>query len=542
MIRRTFSIADLFCGAGGTSTGAVRAAKEAGLNPQLTAVNHWPRAIETHAANHPEARHLCTAIDAIDPRALFRLGELDLLLASPECMHHSVARGGRPVNDQSRATAWCVVRWAEALQPSVILVENVPEFLDWAPIGTNGRPLRSKRGEVFRGWVSALESLGYRVAWRILCAADFGDPTTRRRLFIQAVRGRRKVCWPEPTHSPSGDGELFAKDRYRSAREIINWNHVSRSIFDPGRRPLSENTLKRIEIGLRKYGLRAFLVPQQSRHETRGLDRPLQTVTGSATGEGLCEPFLVTCSHRGGDNRRVHDLKNPVKTLTATGNLGICEPFIVQANFGDRHESRVTSIDEPLKTVLGSNIHALCEPWIQRVGHYGKDGEGAPNLRGVDEPLSTVTTKQEHALAEPYLVKLRGTSEDQINNHSSQTVDGPLPTITAGGGHLGLCEPFLTPYYGASSAVSIDEPLDTVTCKGRFGLVQPTLTINGEQYLLDIHFRMLQPDELSRAQGFPEDYVFTGTKTEITKQIGNAVPCGLARALVSAVIGKGMAI
>lgn len=506
MIRRTFSIADLFCGAGGTSTGAVRAAKEAGLNPQLTAVNHWPRAIETHAANHPEARHLCTAIDAIDPRALFRMGELDLLLASPECMHHSVARGGRPVNDQSRATAWCVVRWAEALQPSVILVENVPEFLDWAPIGTNGRPLRSKRGEVFRGWVSALESLGYRVAWRILCAADFGDPTTRRRLFIQAVRGRRKVCWPEPTHSPSGDGELFAKHRYRSAREIINWNHASRSIFDPGRRPLSENTLKRIEIGLRKYGLSAFLVPQQSRHETRGLDRPLQTVTGSATGEGLCEPFLV------------------------------------QANFGYPHESRVSSLNEPIKTVLGSNIYGLCEPWIQRVGHYGRDGEGAPNVRGVDEPLSTVTTKQEHALAQPYLVKLRGTSADQIANHSSQTVDGPLPTITAGGGHLGLCEPFLTPYYGSSGAVSVDEPLDTVTCKDRFGLVQPRLTINGEEYLLDIHFRMLQPDELSRAQGFPEDYVFTGTKTEITKQIGNAVPCGLARALVSAVIGKGVAI
>jgi DNA (cytosine-5)-methyltransferase 1 len=415
--------------------------------------------------NHPEARHLCTSIDAIDPRGLFKLGELDLLLASPECMHHSVARGGRPVNDQSRATAWCVTRWAEALQPGVILVENVPEFLDWAPIGTNGRPLPSKRGEVFRGWVSAMESLGYKVDWRILCAADYGDPTTRRRLFIQAVRGRRKIRWPGATHSAAGADELFPKQPYRTAREIINWQHASRSIFDPTRRPLSENTLRRIEIGLKRYGLRAFLVPQQSRHETRSVDRPLQTVTGSGTGEGLCEP------------------------------------------------------------------------WIQRVGHYGKEGQGAPNLRGIDDPLSTVTTKQEHALAQPYLVKLRGTSDDQIENHSAQTVDGPLPTITAGGGHVGLCEPFLTPFYGSSGAVSVDEPLDTVTCKDRFGLVQPRMVINGEEYLLDVHFRMLQPDELSRAQGFPEDYRFTGTKTEITKQIGNAVPCGLARALVSAVIG-----
>lgn len=421
-----FQIADLFCGAGGTSTGALRAAREAGLRPSLTAVNHWPRAIETHTANHPEARHLCTSIDAIDPRSLFKLGELDLLLASPECMHHSVARGGRPVNDQSRATAWCVTRWAEALQPGAILVENVPEFLDWAPIGTNGRPLKSQRGAVFQGWVAALRALGYSVDWRILCAADYGDPTSRRRLFVQAVRGRRKIRWPERTHGATG-ADSFPVKPYRTAREVINWHHPSRSIYDPKRRPLSPNTLRRIEIGLRRYGLGAFLVPQQSRHETRSVDRPLQTVTGTATGEGL---------------------------------------------------------------------------------------------------------------AQPYLVKLRGTSEDQIEKHSGQSVDVPLPTITAGGGHIGLCEPFLTPFYGSSGAVSVDEPLDTVTCKDRFGLVQPRLLIDGEEYLLDVHFRMLQPDELSRAQGFPDDYRFAGTKTEIVKQIGNAVPCGLARALVSAVIGK----
>lgn len=455
---RSFQIADLFCGAGGTSTGALRAAREAGLRPSLTAINHWPRAIETHSANHPDARHLCTSIDAIDPRGLFKLGELDLLLASPECMHHSVARGGRPVNDQSRATAWCVTRWAEALQPGAILVENVPEFLDWAPIGTNGRPLKSQRGAVFQGWVSALRALGYTVDWRILCAADYGDPTTRRRLFVQAVRGRRKIKWPERTHGATGGDDFFPVQPYRTAREIINWKHASRSIFDPQRRPLSPNTLRRIEIGLNRYGLGAFLVPQQSRHETRSVDMPLPTVVGNSTGEGLCQP------------------------------------------------------------------------WIQRVGHYGKDGEGAPNLRGVDEPLSTVTTKQEHALAQPYLVKLRGTS------HAVE-IDRPAPTVTAGGGHLGLCEPFLTPFYGSSSAISVDEPLDTVTCKDRFGLVQPRLVIDGEEYLLDVHFRMLQPDELSLAQGFPADYRFTGTKTEITKQIGNAVPCGLARALVSAVIG-----
>lgn len=455
MKKSTLKIADLFCGAGGTSTGAVQAATALGYHVELTAVNHWSTAIATHTANHPDARHFCESLDAINPRDLYRLGELDLLWASPECMSHSIARGGRPVNDQSRATAWCVTRWAEALQPAVILVENVCEFLDWGPIGTNGKALKSRRGDTFRAWCDALTSLGYRVEHRILCAADHGDPTTRRRLFVQAVRGRRQIRWPEPTHFPVA-GNLFGEQPWRTAREIINWDHPSQSIFTRSR-SLSPNTLRRIEIGLRKYGLRSFLVPQQSRHETRSLDLPLQTVVGSSRGEGLCEP------------------------------------------------------------------------WIQRVGHYGKDGANLPSLRGLDEPLTTVTTKQEHALAQPYLVKLRGTG-------TAHSIDRPLSTITAGGTHNGLCQPFLTKFYGTAAAQSIDEPLDTVTTKERHALVQPRLHLDGEDYLLDIHFRMLQPDELGLAQGFPADYQFIGNKTQVTKQIGNAVPCGLARALVTATL------
>lgn len=184
---KTYTIADLFCGAGGTSTGAVEAAKEAGYKVELTAINHWPIAVATHTTNHPDARHLCTSIDDVDPRKLYKMGGLDLLWASPECTHHSRARGGKPMNDQSRATGHCVTRWAEALMPPVILVENVPEFLDWGPIGTNGKPLVSRKGTTFRAWVQMLESLGYSVEWRILCAADFGDATTRQRLFVQAV-------------------------------------------------------------------------------------------------------------------------------------------------------------------------------------------------------------------------------------------------------------------------------------------------------------------------------------------------------------------
>ena len=179
--KNLYRIADLFCGAGGTSAGAIEAIEAIGLTPELTAVNHWDVAIETHTKNHPDMRHLCTGVDAVNPRDLFQEDELDLLWASPECTHHSIARGGKPCNDQSRSTAWCVIRWAEALRPPVILIENVPEFQTWGPIGTNGRPLASRKGETFRAWLAAIESLGYKTDYRLLCAADYGDPTTRDR-------------------------------------------------------------------------------------------------------------------------------------------------------------------------------------------------------------------------------------------------------------------------------------------------------------------------------------------------------------------------
>lgn len=405
--------ADLFCGAGGTSTGLVQAAEILGHQTKLTAVNHWDVAVSTHSVNHPNARHYCESIDDISPRKLFSENELDILWASPECTHHSIARGGRPVNDQSRATAWCVVRWAEALRPGIILIENVPEFLSWGGIGVNGRPLKSKKGETFRAWVAALESLGYKVGWKMLCAADYGDPTTRKRLFVQAVRGKRKILWPNPTHAKCTEGLFTLKD-WVPAREIIDWNLPSKSIFKR-KKPLAEKTMARIIAGLKKYGLKEIIVEWDNQSSSSG-------------------------------------------------------------------------------------------------------------FRDIDSPLSTVVTKARHGVVEPFIVEL-------INNATTRGLDEPLTTVRTSGGHHALCQPFLTSYYGNGEALSIDEPLDTVTTKQRFGLAQPEFSIDGKKYRLDIKFRMLQPEELAAAQGFMPDHYFSGTKTEAVKQIGNAVPRRLARAI-----------
>ena len=211
----TLNACDLFCGGGGSSTGLTRACRDLGLKLKLTAINHWQTAIATHSKNHPEATHLCESLDNLNPRRVIPSGRLDLLLASPECIHFSNARGDVPMNDQCRASAWHIVRWAEALDIKSILIENVREFQKWGPLNAKGRPIKSRQGETFQAFLNALRSLGYAVDYGEFVAASSGDPTTRRRLFIQAQKGRRKVVWPEPTHAADPDpqqGSLFGAE------------------------------------------------------------------------------------------------------------------------------------------------------------------------------------------------------------------------------------------------------------------------------------------------------------------------------------------
>jgi DNA (cytosine-5)-methyltransferase 1 len=374
---KSIAIADLFCGAGGTSAGAVEAISALGYTPKLTAINHWDVAIATHTANHPEARHLCTSLDNINPRHLFGEGELEILWASPECTHHSVARGGKPINDQSRATAWCVVRWAEALRPNIILVENVPEFETWGAIGTNGRPLKSKRGATFIAWVNALESLGYSVDWRVLCAADYGDPTTRRRLFVQCVRGRRKNIWPEPTHAPVAESDMFgSRKAWVPARDIIDWSVQGKSIYER-KRPLSDKTMARIMAGLEKFGLGPFIVPGFG-------ERPTQAP-------------------------RSHAVDNPLPTVAATGHVGLAEPFIMSAG---GPECGARPVSQPVGTVLTRDHRALVQPALLPQQQGGV-------LRPVDQPAPTIATDGAVALVEPFLVEYYG-------NGDAQSVGTPL--------------------------------------------------------------------------------------------------------------------
>jgi DNA (cytosine-5)-methyltransferase 1 len=416
-------------------------------------------------------------------------GKLDLLVASPECTHHSNARGGKPASDQSRASAWCVLRWATALQIDRIIIENVPEFISWGPLGANNKPLQSRKGETFKAFKVALESLGYRTDWRVLNSADFGAATSRRRLFLQAVRGRREIHWPDATHDVNPRAELFsgARKRWRGAREIINWNLTGQSIFDR-KRPLSANTLARIEAGLRKFG-----------------------------GKNA-EPFIVLLRGTAKDQveSSARAVSGPVPTVTASGNhVGLVEPFILPPE-GIYRGNPPRSLNDPLQTVTAGRGGAC----LVQLTHGGR-------VLGVDDPLPTVTTanRGEIAIVQPFILPHR-----QFEQMDVDSVDRPMRTVTAtNGGCNALVQPFLVPYYGAChEADSLSDPMRTATTKDRLGLVEPSGDVR-----LDIRFRMLQPSELAAAMGFPAGYKITGNRGEQVKQIGNAVEVNQAKALAT---------
>ena len=484
---KTIFAADLFCGAGGSSTGLLQAADKLGLHVDLLAINHWQVAIAPHSTNHPDADTRCESLDSVDPRKAVPGGKLDLLVASPECTHHSKARGGKPMSDQSRASAWHVLRWCEALDVRNVLIENVPEFMDWGPLDSKDRPVKRQKGRIFRAFLSALRSLGYAVDYRVLNSADYGDATTRKRLFIMARKGGRKVSWPDATHGKEGADMFGDRPKWKPAREIINWNLKGDSIFTR-KKPLSPNTLKRIEAGLLKYGGQAFVIGQQS----------------------LSAP------------RSVND---PIPTIATKGAISFVEPFIIQMDMG----GRLQGIDEPMNTLTSADTRALVEPFIVPTNH----GLGDFRTHSVNEPMPTITAFDALALAQPFLVEYHGGDGPE----RVKSLNDPLPTIDTSN-RFGLVDPFLIEYYGTGSAESIDEPLNTITGRDRFGLVEPYLfqDQNGIQYKMDIRFRMLQPSELAAAMSFPTGYVFTGNREQQVKQIGNAVPVSTASALCHALL------
>ncbi len=412
---KNLNIIDMFCGGGGESTGIFEAAKDYDFNINMSAINHWERAIETHSANYPSAEHRCENVQHIEPNTLMASKNTDLLWASPGCQHFSTARGAKPRSESMRSPAWEVLRFAEELRPKRIIIENVPEFRTWGPLDENGKIIKECKGTTFNAFIAGLKSLNYIVDYQVLCAADYGAATSRRRLFIQAVRKdcAKKIIWPEKTNINGGE---FILPSWHTASEIIDWS-IPCQLISERKKPLAAATMRRIEYGIREFW----------------------------------------------------------------GEEAV--PFIARL-YGN---STAESISKPLSTISCSGAHhMLIQPFITAIGQTSAKQRN----RKLTEPLSTICTKQEHCLVKPMLVQ----------------------------------------YYGNGHAVPLSDPIPTLTTKDRYALVNPKYS----NY--ELGFRMLQPNELAAATGFPSDYKFTGTKVEVVKQIGNAVPPNFAKAIFGQIL------
>lgn len=503
-------IVDSFAGGGGASLGIEWAL---GRSPDI-AINHDAEAIAMHRANHPHSRHYQEDVWKVDPVEACGGRPVGLMWLSPDCKHFSKAKGGKPVSKKIRGLAWVAVRWAAAVKPRVICLENVEEFQTWGPVLPNGQPCPARRGVTFRRFVAKLRRLGYEVQWRELRASNHGVPTIRKRLFLVARCDGLPIVWPKPTH---GKGLL----PFCTAAECIDWSISCPSIFLTReeakaigvKRPLAEATMRRIARGLKRFVL----------------DNP--------------RPFIVSLTHQGGDDR-VRSVDTPLSTITGAhrGEQALVVPTLIQTGYGEREGQapRVPGLGKPLGTVVaGGGKHALVAAYLAQHNAGWYEGAG----RQVELPLSTITHRgTQQQIVASHLVKLKGTSKD------GQSIDEPLHTVQASGLHYGEVRAFLVAYYGnEKDGGTLFDPLRTVTAKERFGLV----TVHGELYAIaDIGMRMLLPRELFRAQGFPDSYVIDVPykkpgakrakrlgKTAQVKMCGNSVPPGLAAAVVRAQFG-----
>ncbi|VFQ44398.1 s-adenosyl-l-methionine-dependent methyltransferase [Desulfoluna butyratoxydans] len=634
-------IVDNFAGGGGASIGI-----EAGTNRYVDiAINHDRVALDVHALNHPHTRHIRSDVFEVDPVEVCQGHPVGLAWFSPDCRHFSKAKGKAPVSKKIRGLAWVAVKWRRKVRPRIIMLENVEEFQTWGPCiekknpqtgQVETRPDPRRKGLTFRTFIKSFERDGYVVEYRMVRGRSYGAGTIRNRFFMIARCDGQPIIWPRETHAPKGLRRRGQKKEKVTA-ECIDWSIPCPSIFmtpdeassyrkSTGtsiRRPLADNTLKRIAKGVMKYVIeckKPFIVPIAN-YGTGGLlahpvDEPLRTITANPKGGAfsLCTPFVSPYyGPKGGRDVRGQSLAEPLATQTTENRHALITPFISKINHtgnGDK-SFRGQGINEALHTITGRNGFSLCTPFISRQfgksvgsgvesplgaitsGGGGKSALMAPLIarqfgtgicHSVNTPLNTITAGGGGGKTQLVAASLIQTGYGERKGQTPRALDinKPIGTIVAGGAKHALCSSFLAKhytgvvgsnlrhpigtitqadhhslvnvqlsneevergglkvaaflmkYYGQGVGQSLGEPAHTLTTKERLSLV--TVFIKGEPWVIvDIGMRMLTPEELMLAQGFPPDYKLGDiSKTKKIALIGNSVCPPVAEALVRA--------
>lgn len=550
------TVTDLFCGAGGSSTGAKNALK--GRGRVALACNHWLRAIETHQLNHPDTEHDIADLQATHPS---RYPKTTILWISPECTNHSIAKGRQrknitqldlwgdhkvdPEEERSRATMREVVEFAEYHRYEIVIVENVVDIRLWAH---------------YDAWLTAMHNLGYEHKALYLNAQFFDVPQSRDRIYI--------VFWKKGNRAPDLDfrppalcpehGQInavqvwkkpeaawgrYGKNRqytyrcpkcgadvkpfYRPAADVIDWSIPSQRIGDR-KQPLKPKTVERIKAGLRKFarpvvvdvaygGQSGYVYP---------VDQPTGTQTARQTLGLATPPFLVNYYTR--DDAQ-SGIDQPMGTLTTEKRHAlVIPPYIHSFHESGEH----VALNDPLRTITaeGGSQHALITPPMITSVNYFDD-----ITRPVDQPMPTQTTANKTALViPPFLAVMKNSwSPDGSYIMPPRELDEPLTTVVASASQHALITPFITTYNKHSVYVDVNGVLPTIPTLDRHALVECDATAFDPADLIDAcGFRMLEPEELKLGMSFPKEYVITGNKREQVRQVGNAVACNVAEWIV----------
>ncbi len=541
---------DLFCGAGGTSTG-VESARMGGEKcaKVIACVNHDANAIASHAANHPDAIHYTEDIRTLELSPLVaHLKKMRekypdayvVLWASLECTNFSVAKGGQPRNADSRTLAEHLYRYIEMLNPDWIQIENVKEFMSWGDLDEKGHPVSKDKGRCYLRWVKKIRSYGYNYDWQLLNAADFGAYTSRKRFFGQFAKKGLPIVFPTPTYAKNGDeGGMFHQyKKWKPVREVLDLTDEGTSIFTK-KKPLCEKTLERIYAGLVKFvagGKKKYydMILKYNSMNSKGSYKPVPT-------------------------------DEPCPTVACQNRLGYVKLNFLSKQFSGDPGSRNQSIEKPAGTITCVDHHAFVTAYF---------GNGYNS--SIEGPNPTVTTKERHALVSVDLNEpMPDVPLDKVRLSSHQF----LANEYSGGGQVGsietvnpavLCKPkqmlvsaqqfIANPFSFKSDGDSIDKPCFTLiarmdkmppylisTERGELAIMcsedDSPMTIKIKEFMaifgiIDIKMRMLNIQELKRIMGFPEDYTLIGTLAEQKKFIGNAVEVNMSRVLCEALYGK----
>lgn len=570
---------DLFCGAGGTSTGVTKArlfGKQCAK--VLACVNHDANAIASHQANHPDTLHYTEDIRTLELSPLVaHLQKVQkrypdayvVLWASLECTNFSRAKGGKPRDADSRTLAEHLFRYIEAIQPDYIQIENVEEFMSWGDLDANGKPVSKDQGRSYLKWVKNVRSYGYDYDYRILNAADFGAYTSRKRFFGQFAKCGLPIVFPVQTYAKNGDeGGMFHQYRkWKAVREVLDLTDEGTSIFTK-KKPLCEKTLERIYAGLLKFvagGKKQYedWILKYNSMNRSGHYRPSSTdepcpVVATQNRLGYVKVNFLSKQFSGDPGSKNQSIEKPAGTITCVDHHAF-----VTAYFGNGYNS---SIEKPGPTVTTKERHALViSEFLSE--YYG----GVDHNHSLDVPATTITTRPRHALVKINLNEpLTDVPLDKVTIQTNQFIANEY----SGGGQIGeintvspaiLCTPkqklvsaeqfLMNPQY-QSEGRDLEKPCFTLiarmdkmppylisTEQGELGIVlyddDTPMTRKIKEFMafygvIDVKMRMLNIRELKRIMGFPEDYTLIGSQAEQKKFIGNAVEVNMSRALCEA--------